>query len=84
MDELGRRSGTPIVTEAMRQLGAAVEPFGAAIKPSGAGGGDIVIVLAHDAGSLQTSVSRASALGFSPLELSVDASGVRLVEGEIG
>ncbi|MEI8254271.1 MAG: hypothetical protein WCJ30_01215 [Deltaproteobacteria bacterium] len=84
MDHLGRASQSPIVTDSMRQLAAEVEPLGAGIKPSGAGGGDIVLAVAHDEEVMDNVVRRATTLGFVPLTLQIDRGGARIVEGGKG
>jgi phosphomevalonate kinase len=81
MDQLGSASNTPIVTEAMRQLAAATAPLGAAVKPSGAGGGDIVIVVMQDPDSQARVGQAAQDLGFVTLDLHLDAHGVKLAQG---
>ena len=82
MERLGTASHAPIVTPAMQQLAAEAEPLGAAIKPSGAGGGDIVLAVAHDRAVLDAVIERSRAHGFVPLALSIDSRGARVVEGE--
>ncbi len=84
MDRLGIASHAPIVTDAMRQLAAEVEPLGAGIKPSGAGGGDIVLAVAHDEGVMDGVVRRALPLGFVALALEIDRDGARIVDGGKG
>lgn len=45
MEGLGRDAGVPVVTPEIAAIMTAAEKRGAAAKPSGAGGGDVVIVL---------------------------------------
>ncbi|MBL4687208.1 MAG: hydroxymethylglutaryl-CoA reductase, degradative, partial [Nannocystaceae bacterium] len=45
-------SGAPIVTEAIAVIAEAAEAAGLAVKPSGAGGGDLVMLVADDRGAL--------------------------------
>lgn len=76
--ELGKRAGAPIVTDAMARLDALAREDEGVILPSGAGGGDVVLWV----GVTQTSpaVLHAAALeGFEPLPLSLGARGVHAV-----
>ena len=82
MDQLGSASQAPIITDAMRRLAAVAEPLGAGIKPSGAGGGDIVLAVAHDPSVLDRVVEASRASGFVPLALNIDRGGARIIEGE--
>lgn len=47
MDALGHSAGVPIVTSPMRELVQVANRSGCAVKPSGAGGGDIVLLVAQ-------------------------------------
>jgi phosphomevalonate kinase len=76
MRALGDAAGTPIVTGAMAQIAAAIEPLGAALKPSGAGGGDVAIAFARDMRTLGLAIAVAEAEGFSVVPLSQDGVGV--------
>lgn len=77
MDALGRAAGIELVTEEMRRFATVIEPLGAAMKPSGAGGGDIVLLVAKDHATLDTATAQGETLGWTRLELSIDARGVR-------
>ncbi|MEZ4410194.1 MAG: hypothetical protein R3A52_27510 [Polyangiales bacterium] len=78
MAALGERSGAPIVTEPLARLAAEARPMGAAVKPSGAGGGDVSIVVAEDEDALDAVCSLAAGMGFARLTMDVDADGVVL------
>ncbi len=52
MDALGQSAGVPIVTESMRELVQVANRSGCAVKPSGAGGGDIVLLVATSADAI--------------------------------
>lgn len=82
MAALGADAGAPIVTAALGRLAAEIEPLGAAVKPSGAGGGDVSLLVAHDAAALAAAVARSRVLGFTPLALGLDRAGVGVVEEE--
>lgn len=79
MRALGESAGAPIVTDALARFAAAIEPLGAAVKPSGAGGGDVSLLVAQDAPTLTAAVARASAFGFTPVALSMDRAGVCVI-----
>lgn len=81
MDTLGRASDVPIVTEGMRRLAAVLGPFGAALKPSGAGGGDIALVVATSTNALAASLDEGKRQGFVVLDIRLDRRGVS-VQGE--
>jgi phosphomevalonate kinase len=76
LDRLGHEAGAPVVTDGLRRLGVELEPLGAAVKPSGAGGGDVALVLAHDATALASALVTAEARGFSRVPLGVAREGV--------
>jgi phosphomevalonate kinase len=48
MEALGRDAGAPIVTDTMHRIMEGAEAAGGAAKPSGAGGGDVVLVVSRD------------------------------------
>ena len=76
MRDLGERAEAPIVTPELARLAAAGEPLGAALKPSGAGGGDVSLLFAHDRDALDEATRAASQEGFTVVELEPDARGV--------
>lgn len=80
LGSLGDAAGVPIVTAAMRRFDTAIEPLGAACKPSGAGGGDIVLVMAHDDHGMTDALAAARTFGFTCLGLGVEDAGVRVYE----
>lgn len=79
MQALGERAGAPIVADALSRFGAEIQPLGAAVKPSGAGGGDVSLIVAQDAATLTAAVARASAYGFAPVAMSMDRAGVCVI-----
>ncbi|MCA9719747.1 MAG: hydroxymethylglutaryl-CoA reductase, degradative, partial [Myxococcales bacterium] len=50
--QLQRAADVPIMTEAIETILAVATEFGLAAKPSGAGGGDLVVVFAHEPAAL--------------------------------
>lgn len=79
MRTLGEQAGAPIVADALSRFAAEIEPLGAAVKPSGAGGGDVSLIVAQDAATLTAAVARASTFGFAPVALSMDRAGVCVI-----
>jgi phosphomevalonate kinase len=77
---LGRLAHVPIVTPEVSELDRAAQMVGAAILPSGAGGGDIVLMISEHAphADLEASARR---LGLAPLNLVLGARGVHAVAG---
>lgn len=78
MARLGERAGVAVVTDAMARLATALEPVGAAVKPSGAGGGDVVVLVAQDGDALDEAVARGAAEGFVRVHIETDDAGVAL------
>jgi phosphomevalonate kinase len=78
LSELGEASGAPIVTAEMRALDEALIGEAAVALPSGAGGGDVVLLIST-APLDPRAVRRAEELGFSFLSLSLGARGVHRV-----
>ncbi len=79
--ELGRAADAPIVPGELRPLAAEAERSGAAFLPSGAGGGDVALLLGtppHDFDA------RARSVGWAPLPLTVDTEGVRMLSASPG
>jgi phosphomevalonate kinase len=73
--ELGQRARIPVVTEPMQAFQRAVSDSGAVVLPSGAGGGDVILVLSD--GPPHADVEPVGrALGLMPLSLSLCAPGV--------
>lgn len=72
---LGARANLPIITPAMRAFQESVRDCSVVVLPSGAGGGDVILVMSQ--GPLEASVEPAGrALGLVPLDLSLGARGV--------
>ncbi|HET6631382.1 MAG TPA: hypothetical protein VFG73_01580 [Rhodanobacteraceae bacterium] len=78
LGELGAASGTDIVSAEHAKLATLAERCGVAYKPCGAGGGDIGIALAGDADRLRDFRRDIEAAGFQPLDLGLDAVGLRV------
>lgn len=53
LDDFGRVSGTSIVTDYQRELCRICDSLGGASKPAGAGGGDVSLIVAPDAPTLE-------------------------------
>ena len=75
---LGQDAALDIWTAPVRAAAALAEELGGTAKPSGAGGGDVGIHLGLAPPS-RDFLARAEALHMMALDLSVDASGVRLL-----
>lgn len=73
LDELGRLSGAPIVTDETRALATALSSDSAVVMPAGAGGGDIVLCVSTQ--PLAEDAPR-ELFGFSLLPISLGARGV--------
>jgi phosphomevalonate kinase len=75
LTELGRLAAVPIVTSEVVELDRVAQTMGAAVLPSGAGGGDIILLVSegppHD--DLDAAAKR---LGLFPLRLALGARGV--------
>jgi phosphomevalonate kinase len=77
---LGRDADAPIVPPEAGPLRLAAEEAGAAFTPSGAGGGDVFVHVGLAPPTAAFDVA-ARAVGFEPLELAIDALGVRVHPG---
>jgi phosphomevalonate kinase len=80
MSELGQRAGVGIVTEPLGRFTADVVPLGVGVKPSGAGGGDVALVIGQDDATLAEALRRANGAGFKTVDLMPDADGVQVFE----
>ena len=78
MERLGQASGADIISEPHRRLRDLSIENGFDYKPSGAGGGDLGIILAKDEAELSDFRSEVEALGCSWTELGISSQGVRL------
>jgi phosphomevalonate kinase len=79
LQELGERSGVPIISQPHRRLAELAQEAGVAYKPSGAGGGDIGILFSDDAERLSVAEAKVRQGGFHPLALSVARQGRRIL-----
>jgi phosphomevalonate kinase len=73
LSELGDRAGAPIVTAAARAFDQAVADRQAVVLPSGAGGGDVVLVVSS---APFDNREAGKPFGFVPLSLALGARGV--------
>jgi phosphomevalonate kinase len=81
---LGRLAQVPIVTPEVAELERAAQAAGAAVLPSGAGGGDIVLMVSEEPPNADFDAS-ARRLGLVPLSLALGARGVHaLTESVMG
>lgn len=76
MRALGADAEAPIVTPALAELAAELGAMRAAVKPSGAGGGDVSLLVAEHDDALREALARAEARGFERVSLAVDREGV--------
>ncbi len=67
MVRLSHEAGVEVVTAAERRLAAALEGTRVAYKPSGAGGGEIGLLLSTDPGAMEEALTLAQSRGMSPL-----------------
>ncbi len=79
LQELGERSGVPIISQLHRRLAELAQEAGVAYKPSGAGGGDIGILFSDDPERLKIAEAKAQQEGFHPLTLAVARQGKRIL-----
>jgi phosphomevalonate kinase len=78
LSELGRLCQVPIVTPEVAELDRAAQAAGAAVLPSGAGGGDVVLIVGEEPPNADLEGS-ARRLGLVPLSLALGARGVHAV-----
>jgi phosphomevalonate kinase len=74
--ELGRAAGVALWTDAHTRIAAIAEPAGAAVKPTGAGGGDIALIVLSTPDSAASLRAELAAAGIPTLSLDVDPDGV--------
>src|SRR5690606_9774038 len=80
LQDLGGAIGADIVTAEHRRIGAHAREYGVAYKVSGAGGGDLGIALATDAGALDAFKRFMDEQGFGVVNLKVAEEGLVLEE----
>ena len=73
--DLGKLAEVPIVTSEVAELDRAATTAGAAVLPSGAGGGDIVLLVSEGPPRVDL-LAAAERLGLAPLNLGLGARGV--------
>lgn len=73
---LGTAMGAEILTAAHRDIEAEAGRFGVAYKVSGAGGGDVGLAFADDAGALAAFVDRIAERGFQVVNMAIDEQGL--------
>jgi phosphomevalonate kinase len=78
MDALGELTGAAIVTPPLRALAEVAEAHRGAAKPSGAGGGDLAMVLAPSPDALKAITAEVRAAGMLPVDLNVDERGLSM------
>ena len=79
VDRLGQQSGADIISEAHGRMRDASVEKGFDYKPSGAGGGDLGIILADRDEDLASSRADFESLGATWTELGISSFGVRFV-----
>jgi phosphomevalonate kinase len=78
---LGAAAEAPIVSAADRALAALAAGAGGAFFPSGAGGGDVAVLLASRPEAADAFDAQALGHGYTRLSLSLDARGLRTLAG---
>ncbi len=78
MAALGRAAGADIVDETLARVATLASQVGGAAKPSGAGGGDVALVLLPDSDAEEKFVRLCSEERFSVLSIDWGAPGVRV------
>lgn len=76
MADLGRVCGLPIVSTAHQTLAELARAADAAYKPSGAGGGDVGLLLAETRSALETAVQAAQGAGYGLVDLAIGETGL--------
>lgn len=71
MDELGQRSGAPIISAEHARIANIAKQNGAFYKPSGAGGGDMGIAFANSINVLETAAEALTNAGFQMLDVKI-------------
>lgn len=76
MERLGHACGMAIVSDVHRDLRRLAKQAGVAYKPSGAGGGDIGLLLTDDPDRADAAALTMRRFGYSPLDASIDPLGL--------
>lgn len=71
LDELGRKSAMPIISDVHRNLAEMAGQHGAVYKPSGAGSGDIGVAFANDENNLLELKNAAAQKGITAVDVNV-------------
>lgn len=79
MDQLGQKSGVPVISPEHRRLNDIVRQSGGIYKPSGAGGGDIGIAFSTNADQLNHIKQKVEREGFKTLNIKIAGQGVQIV-----
>lgn len=82
MGKIGALMNVPVVSAEHADLASTAAEVGVAYKPCGAGGGDLGMLLAADAGQLAAARARIEAEGYEVVDLSPDAAGLELAIDE--
>ena len=75
---LGADAGTALVPPGFDALAVEARALGGAAKPTGAGGGDLVLVVLPSPDAVPLLLAAARPLGLSPVGASIDLAGVRV------
>ena len=81
LDELGKASAIPIISQTHRHLAELVQKSGGVYKPSGAGGGDLGIAFGDSSGTNEKIREALDKNGYKIIPLKVANRGVHLWEG---
>lgn len=84
LQELGEAIGTEIVTAEHREIGDAARRHGVAYKVSGAGGGDLGLACASDAGALAAFTQSVADRGFRVINVSLAEHGLVVAQHGAG
>jgi phosphomevalonate kinase len=80
LDGLGEAIGAEILSAPHRALADVARDSGAVYKPSGAGGGDVGVILAGSDRNLEAALDLARQRGFTPVFAALDRQGVLVTE----
>jgi mevalonate kinase len=76
MEQLAAATGVALVPPSVAQLAARLAPLGAACKTTGAGGGDVLVLVAPSSVTVAALDTAIVETGLWPLHLAVDPTGV--------